>query len=202
VPVQCLLSPRTWARRTTRRRTQSGQPWLSQQKADYPLLHFLADLSETPRHVSGEVDPDSYRLTVKHQVTTRRGRQADTGPAQDQEECGNHQDNADRSQSPKAAPKAVAGGADEGRRHLARSGARVLHRDRDSTHSANRTCATPLLARCVHPKWVQELLRHARIGTATGLHSHVTPEMMDQVASERWIRRWTTVMAAVNEKGR
>ncbi len=49
-------------------------------------------------------------------------------------------------------------------------------------HDLRHTCATLLLLRGVHPKIVQELLRHSRFGTTMDIYSHVLPPMMDEAA--------------------
>jgi integrase len=45
------------------------------------------------------------------------------------------------------------------------------------------TCATLLLSRGVHPKFVQELLGHANIAITLDTYSHVLPGMGDQTAA-------------------
>ncbi len=47
-------------------------------------------------------------------------------------------------------------------------------------HDLRHTCATLLLSKGVHPKFVQELLGHATISITLDLYSHVIPAMGDQ----------------------
>jgi integrase len=49
-------------------------------------------------------------------------------------------------------------------------------------HDLRHTCATLLLSRNVHPKYVQELLGHANIAITLDTYSHVIPGMGDQTA--------------------
>ena len=49
-------------------------------------------------------------------------------------------------------------------------------------HDLRHTCATLLLGRGVHPKFVQSLLGHASIEITLNTYSHVMPEMGDAVA--------------------
>jgi integrase len=49
-------------------------------------------------------------------------------------------------------------------------------------HDLRHTCATLLLSRNVHPKYVQELLGHAYIAITLDTYSHVIPGMGDHVA--------------------
>ena len=49
-------------------------------------------------------------------------------------------------------------------------------------HDLRHTCATLLLSRGVHPKFVQELLGHATIAITLDTCSHVLPSMGDQTA--------------------
>jgi integrase len=49
-------------------------------------------------------------------------------------------------------------------------------------HDLRHTCATLLLGRGVHPKFVQELLGHATIAVTLDTYSHVLPNMGDQVS--------------------
>jgi integrase len=49
-------------------------------------------------------------------------------------------------------------------------------------HDLRHTCATMLLSRGVHPKFVQELLGHATIAIALDTYSHVMPSMGDATA--------------------
>jgi integrase len=49
-------------------------------------------------------------------------------------------------------------------------------------HDLRHTCATLLLGRDVHPKFVQELLVHATIALTLDTYSHYLPSMGDQVA--------------------
>ena len=46
-------------------------------------------------------------------------------------------------------------------------------------HDLRHTCATLLLGKGVHPKFVQELLGHANIGFTLDTYSHVMPGMGD-----------------------
>ncbi len=50
-------------------------------------------------------------------------------------------------------------------------------------HDLRHTCATLLLSRNVHPKYVQELLGHATIAITLDTYSHVMPGMGDQTAT-------------------
>jgi hypothetical protein len=50
-------------------------------------------------------------------------------------------------------------------------------------HELRHTCATLLLSRGVHPKFVQELLGHATIAITLDTYSHVLPGMGDQTAT-------------------
>jgi len=50
-------------------------------------------------------------------------------------------------------------------------------------HDLRHTCATLLLRRGVHPKFVQELLGHATIAITLDTYSHVVPGMGDQAAN-------------------
>jgi integrase len=47
-------------------------------------------------------------------------------------------------------------------------------------HDLRHTCATLLLSKGVHPKFVQELLGHATISITLDRYSHVIPAMGDQ----------------------
>jgi integrase len=49
-------------------------------------------------------------------------------------------------------------------------------------HDLRHTCATLLLGRGVHPKFVQELLGHATIAMTLDTYSHYLPSMGDQTA--------------------
>ena len=49
-------------------------------------------------------------------------------------------------------------------------------------HDLRHTCATMLLGRGVHPKFVQELLGHATIAMTLDTYSHYLPSMGDQAA--------------------
>lgn len=49
-------------------------------------------------------------------------------------------------------------------------------------HDLRHTCATLLLLRGVHPKFVQELLGHATISITLDTYSHVLPSMGDQAS--------------------
>lgn len=50
-------------------------------------------------------------------------------------------------------------------------------------HDLRHTCATVLLSRGVHPKFVQELLGHANISITLDTYSHVLPSMGNQTAA-------------------
>lgn len=50
-------------------------------------------------------------------------------------------------------------------------------------HDLRHTCATLLLGKGVHPKFVQELLGHATIAITLDTYSHVMPGMGDQTAT-------------------
>ena len=50
-------------------------------------------------------------------------------------------------------------------------------------HDLKHTCATLLLSKGVHPKFVQELLGHATIAITLDTYSHVLPGMGDQTAT-------------------
>ncbi|MBA3490530.1 MAG: tyrosine-type recombinase/integrase [Rubrobacteraceae bacterium] len=50
-------------------------------------------------------------------------------------------------------------------------------------HDLRHTCATLLLSRGVHPKFVQELLGHATISITLDTYSHVLPSMGGQTAA-------------------
>ena len=47
-------------------------------------------------------------------------------------------------------------------------------------HDLRHTCATLLLGKGVHPKFVQELLGHATIAITLDTYSHILPGMGDQ----------------------
>jgi integrase len=49
-------------------------------------------------------------------------------------------------------------------------------------HDLRHTCATLLLSKGVHPKFVQELLGHATVAITLDTYSHVLPSMGDQTA--------------------
>jgi site-specific recombinase XerD len=49
-------------------------------------------------------------------------------------------------------------------------------------HDLRHTCATVLLKRGQHPKFVQELLGHATISQTLDTYSHVLPGMGDELA--------------------
>lgn len=49
-------------------------------------------------------------------------------------------------------------------------------------HYLRHTCATLLLSKGVHPKFVQELLGHASIAVTLDTYSHVLPSMGDQAS--------------------
>ncbi len=53
---------------------------------------------------------------------------------------------------------------------------------RKTTYPAT-TCATLLLSRDVHPKFVQELLGHSSIALTLDRYSHWIPSMGDQTAT-------------------
>ncbi len=66
-----------------------------------------------------------------------------------------------------------------------RSFASLLRRaglNRIRFHDLRHTCATLLLGRNVHPKYVQELLGHANIAITLDTYSHVIPGMGDHAA--------------------
>ena len=85
---------------------------------------------------------------------------------------------------------------------MAGSGARLHHGGRDVPQLAyplppllrraelpeirfydlRHTCATVLLSKGVHPKFVQELLGHTTIAITLDTYSHVLPGMGDQTA--------------------
>ena len=49
-------------------------------------------------------------------------------------------------------------------------------------HDLRHTCATLLLGKGVHPKFVQELLGHANIAITLDTYSHLIPGMGDATA--------------------
>ena len=49
-------------------------------------------------------------------------------------------------------------------------------------HDLRHTCATLLLSRNVHPKYVQELLGHATVAITLDTYSHVIPGMGNHTA--------------------
>ena len=49
-------------------------------------------------------------------------------------------------------------------------------------HDLRHTCATLLLSKGVHPKFVSELLGHTSIEITLDTYSHILPSMRDQVA--------------------
>ena len=49
-------------------------------------------------------------------------------------------------------------------------------------HDLRHTCATLLLSKNIHPKYVQELLGHATVSITLDTYSHVLPGMGNQVA--------------------
>jgi integrase len=49
-------------------------------------------------------------------------------------------------------------------------------------HDLRHTCATLLLGRNVHPKYVQELLGHANIAITLDTYSHLLPDMQEKAA--------------------
>jgi len=50
-------------------------------------------------------------------------------------------------------------------------------------HDLRHTCATVLLSKNVHPKFVQELLGHANIAITLNTYSHVLPGMGDETVT-------------------
>jgi integrase len=50
-------------------------------------------------------------------------------------------------------------------------------------YDLRHTCATLLLSRRVHPKYVRELLGHASVALTLGTYSHVLPGMDGGTAS-------------------
>ena len=54
--------------------------------------------------------------------------------------------------------------------------------ERVRLHDLRHTCATMLLSRGVHPKFVQELLGHSSIAMTLDRYSHWIPSMGDQTA--------------------
>ena len=54
--------------------------------------------------------------------------------------------------------------------------------ERVRLHDLRHTCATLLLSRGVHPKFVQELLGHSSIAMTLDRYSHWIPSMGDQTA--------------------
>ncbi|MBA3951692.1 MAG: tyrosine-type recombinase/integrase [Rubrobacter sp.] len=53
---------------------------------------------------------------------------------------------------------------------------------RITPHDLRHTCATLLLSQNVHPKYVQELLGHAKIAMTLDRYSHWIPSMGDHTA--------------------
>ncbi|HEV8223734.1 MAG TPA: tyrosine-type recombinase/integrase [Rubrobacteraceae bacterium] len=49
-------------------------------------------------------------------------------------------------------------------------------------HDLRHTCATLLLSRNVHPKYVQELLGHATVAITLDTYSHMIPGMGNHTA--------------------
>ena len=49
-------------------------------------------------------------------------------------------------------------------------------------HDLRHTCATLLLGRGVHPKWVQDLLGHASVSMTLDRYSHWIPSMVRHAA--------------------
>jgi len=49
-------------------------------------------------------------------------------------------------------------------------------------HVLRHTCATPLLCKGVHPKFVQKLLGHVNIAITLDTYNHVLPGMGNQTA--------------------
>lgn len=64
------------------------------------------------------------------------------------------------------------------KRHLAQADLSTTFRFHDLRH----TCATLLLQRGVHVKFVQELLGHRDIALTLNIYSHVLPDMGDTAA--------------------
>jgi integrase len=62
-------------------------------------------------------------------------------------------------------------------------------------HDLRHTCATILLKMGQHPKFVQELLRHANIGITLDTYSHVLPGMGDGLADamDEALGRWAAL---------
>ncbi len=56
-------------------------------------------------------------------------------------------------------------------------------------HDLRHTCATLLLSRNVHHKYVQELLGHATIAVTLDTYSHLVPGMGTPTPQGRWKRR-------------
>jgi integrase len=50
-------------------------------------------------------------------------------------------------------------------------------------HDLRRKCASLLLQKNVHPKFVQELLGHASVAITLDTYSHMLPGMGDQAAT-------------------
>ena len=50
-------------------------------------------------------------------------------------------------------------------------------------HDLRHTCATILLAKGKHPKYVQALLGHATVAITLDTYSHVLPDMQDDAAA-------------------
>ena len=51
-------------------------------------------------------------------------------------------------------------------------------------HDLRHSCATTLVEMGVHPKLVQNLLRHSKIATTIDRYSHVRPKMQRKVMDE------------------
>ncbi len=58
-------------------------------------------------------------------------------------------------------------------------------------YDLRHTCATLLLARNVHPKYLQELLGHASITLTLDTYSHVLP-VWTAARRPRWTKRWVS----------
>ena len=156
-----------------------------------------------------DVDLDRDVCSVKPRSLRRRVRYAedDAEPQQDRPQRRKHR-------GPQEPPQAPAGGAHEARRALAGSrpglplqrghaalspqrralvqGAAEARRVCPTTirlYDLRHTCATLLLCRNVHPKYVQELLGHASIAQTLDTYSHVLPGM-DGGTARRWRTLW------------
>jgi integrase len=63
-------------------------------------------------------------------------------------------------------------------------------------HDLRHTCATLLLSRGVHPKFVQELLGHASIAMTLDRYSHWVPSMGDPIRHVSWKPSWASPRCA------